>query len=82
MADAQRTATPAPPRPGPAARVSRTAGQGGAVLTILQLWQAFGWFGASTWTSQEAAMRWPAITAALVLAVAAVQNLVNWWTER
>jgi hypothetical protein len=69
-------------RPGPGARVTRTAGQGGIVLTIVQLWQAFGWAGAGDWTGDEAAQRWPAITAALVLAVAIGQNVAGWLRER
>ena len=64
-------------------RVQRTAGQAGVVLVAVQLWQAFEWFGAAHWTAEEAALRWPAITAAGYVAVAGAQNLVNWWkTER
>lgn len=82
-ADAQRIElVSAPARPGPGARVTRTAGQGGVVLTVVQLWQSFGWLGADRWTGVEAAQRWPAITAALVLAVATAQNLAGWWRER
>lgn len=81
-ADAQHFAPSTAERPGPGARVTRTAGQGGIVLTIVQLWQAFGWAGAGDWTGVEAAQRWPAITAALVLAVATAQNLAGWWRER
>lgn len=81
-ADAQHFAPSPAERPGPGARVTRTAGQGGIVLTIVQLWQAFSWFGADRWTGVEAAQRWPAITAALVLAVATAQNLAGWWRER
>lgn len=67
------------PAPGPAARVGRTAGQGGGVVILINLWTAFGWLGSDTWTADQAAQRWPAITAALVFAVAGLQNLWNWW---
>lgn len=67
------------PAPGPAARVGRTAGQGGGVVIFISLWRAFGWVGADTWTAVQAAERWPSITAALVFAVAGVQNAWNWW---
>ena len=63
-------------------RVSRTAGQGGGVLVLVQLWQAFGWLGASSWTAEQAAARWPAITAALVRAGAGAQTAFNWWRGR
>lgn len=68
--------------PGPAQRISRTAGQGGGALILVQLWQAFDWFGADTWTAEESALRWPAITAAVTFLIAALQNGVNWWRER
>jgi hypothetical protein len=69
----------AEPAPGPAARVSRTAGQGGAALTLINLWQAFGWFGADGWTTEQAQLRWPALTAAIWLVITAVQNVAGWW---
>lgn len=69
---------PASPVVGPGARVTRSAGQGGAVLVAVQLWQSFGWAGADHWSAAQAAQRWPAVTAGLVLVVAAVQNVVNW----
>ena len=65
--------------PGPGARVARTAGQAGGALVMLELWQAFGWFGSDEWSAD----RWKAVTAAAVFLVALVQNVVNWWrTER
>lgn len=67
------------PAPGPAARFGRTAGQGGGVVIFLNLWQAFGWLGADTWTAEQAAARWPAITAAGIAVVSGAQNLWNWW---
>lgn len=70
------------PAPGPAARFSRTAGQGGGALVVVQLWQAFGWLGADGWSAEEAAARWPAVTAAVLLAVSGAQNLANWWRGR
>jgi len=70
-------ATP-PTLPGKA----RTAGQGGAVLVLVQLWQSFGLWGADHWTPDQSAQRWPAVTAGLVLAVATAQNLAGWWRGR
>lgn len=67
------------PAPGPAARVGRTAGQGGGVVIFINLWQAFGWVGADTWTAEQAAQRWPAITAAAIAVVSIAQNAWNWW---
>lgn len=73
----------ADPAPGPGTRVARTGGQVGGVIVIIDLWQAFGWFGADTWTAEQAAARWPAISATLYFAVAVAHNLYNWWrTER
>lgn len=67
------------PAPGPAARFGRSVGQGGGVVIFINLWQAFGWIGADSWTAEQAAMRWPAITAAGYGLVSGVQNLWNWW---
>lgn len=61
------------PAPGPAARVQRTAGQLGAVSVLLQLWFAFGWFGADTWSPEQAA----AVTAVAGLLAALVQNVAG-----
>jgi hypothetical protein len=66
------------PSPGPAARAARGAGQAGGALVLIQLWQAFGWFGAEDWTAEEAGVRWPAVTAALILAVTVLHNLWNY----
>lgn len=66
------------PTPGPGGRVSRSAGQLGGATVLVELWQAFGWFGASEWTAEEAAQRWPAITATLVFAVVVGHNVANW----
>ena len=71
------------PSPTAGQRVQRTVGQAGSVLVFIQLWQAFGWSGANGWSAEEAALRWPALTAAGYVLVAGAQNLVNWWrTER
>jgi hypothetical protein len=74
-----RLSAVANPAPGPAARVGRTAGQGGGVVIFINLWQAFGWMGADTWTAEQAAQRWPAITAAAIGLVSIAQNAWNWW---
>lgn len=60
-------------------RMQRTTGQAGSVLVVIQLWQAFGWLGADAWTAEQAGLRWPALTAAGYVAVAGVQNAINWW---
>lgn len=70
------------PVPGPGARVSRTAGQLGGATVFIELWQAFGWFGADTWTADQSAQRWPALTASIVFGVSIVHNVVNWWVSR
>lgn len=70
------------PDPGPAQRVARTAGQAGGALVLVQLWQAFGWFGADGWSEADAALRWPAITAATVWLVSSLHNLVGWWMRQ
>lgn len=91
MADAQRidpeyvelvASELKPARPGPGARVTRTAGQVGGATVLIDMWFAFGWLGADRWTPDQAAARWPAITAAVVFAVAVGQNLAGWWRER
>lgn len=63
----------AEPAPGPALRVQRTAGQVGGVLIILELWLAFGWFGADDWTERQVL----AVTAAAIFLASAVQNVVG-----
>lgn len=65
--------------PGPAGRMQRTLGQGGGALVAVQLAQAFSWGGSDHWTAEQAAQRWPAITAALLLAISMAQNAFNWW---
>lgn len=59
--------------------MQRSVGQGGTAVIFVQLWQAFGWFGASGWDVEDANARWPAITASLYVAIAAAQNLIGWW---
>lgn len=66
------------PAPGPAARIQRTAGQVGAVAVLLQLWFAFGWFGAGHWTAEQSS----AVTAAAALGASAVQNLIGHVRQR
>lgn len=66
------------PAPGPAGRVVRTAGQVGGVVVLVDLAQAFDWFGAASWTSDQQG----AVTAALAIAASAVQNLVGHWRAR
>lgn len=68
--------------PGPGARFSRSAGQGGGALVVIELWQAFGWLGAGGWTAEQSAQRWPALTAALTLVLVAGHNAWNWWRSR
>lgn len=63
-------------------RVARGAGHSGGVLIVIELWQAFEWFGADGWTADEAAARWPAVTAAAIFAVVVVHNIINWLKER
>lgn len=63
------------PAPGPGSRTSRTAGQVGGALVLLDLVVAFGWFGADTWTERQAMTA----TAAAVFLLAALQNGFNWW---
>lgn len=79
MPDVQVTPDPAP---GPGARVSRTTGQVGGVLVFVDLWQAFDWFGADSWTAEQAATRWPAITAVAYFLVSVAHNTWNWWNTR
>lgn len=69
----------ADPAPTPAQRVSRTAGQSGGVVLLIELWQSFGWFGADHWTAEQSAQRWPAVTAVAIFIVAVAHNSVNWW---
>ena len=66
------------PTPGPGARFTRGAAQGGTALAFVNLWNAFGWLGADTWTKEEAALRWPAITAVVTMVVVGGQNLFNY----
>lgn len=73
--------TPTTPAPGPGLRVVRTAGQAGGAVVLIELWQAFGWFGAAGWTPDESAARWPAITASLLFVIAVVQNGVAAWQD-
>lgn len=80
MADASIELT-ADPAPGPGARFGRGVAQNGGVLVFIDLWQAFGWFGADHWTGDEAAKRWPAIYAAALVVVLAGHNAFNWWTR-
>lgn len=67
------------PAPTAGERFQRSTGQAGGVLVVIQLWQAFGWFGADGWSAEAASLRWPAITAAGYVVVSGAQNLVNWW---
>ena len=88
MADAQRqapieaTVAVKIEKVGPGARVSRTAGQAGGALVLIELWQAFGWLGAADWTAEQSAQRWPALSASLLFAIATAQNAVGWWRGR
>lgn len=70
------------PAPGPGARVSRTSGQVGGALVLVELWQAFGWFGADTWTAEQAAQRWPAIIGTLYFLISVGHNVWNWWRSK
>lgn len=65
------------PAPSPAARVTRAAGHGGAGLILVDLWRAFGWFGADNWTAEQAQERWPVLTVTVVFVMAASHNLLN-----
>lgn len=66
------------PAPGPAARVARSAGQLGAVVTIIDFVRAYDVVGAR-WSAEQAAERWPATTAVITLAVVSLHNAANWW---
>lgn len=59
-------------RPTAPQRVARTAGQGASAYVVLDLVEAFDWFGAENWNPDQ----WRAISVAAVAAVAALQNLV------
>ena len=78
LAAALADAVGAPAGPTPGQRVARGAGQAGGALVLVQLWQAFGWFGADGWTAEEAGVRWPAVTAAVILAVGVIHNVWNY----
>lgn len=67
---------------GPGTRFTRTAGQGGGTLVLVELWQAFGWFGADHWTAAQSSERWPSVTAAVLLIVSAVHNTWNYLQTR
>lgn len=82
MTDTPSVLVTADPAPGPGARVSRTSGQVGGALVFVELWQAFGWFGADTWTAEQAAQRWPAITGVIYFLISVGHNVWNWWTTR
>lgn len=58
-------------RPTAPQRVARTAGQAASAYVLLDLAEAFHWFGSATWTTDQ----WKAVTAAAVAVVAAAQNL-------
>lgn len=83
MADAQRQPVSAvlevhDARPGAASRVSRSAGQAGGALVLLELAAAFGWLGSGDWSDAQ----WRAVTAAAVFATAVAQNVIGWWRAR
>lgn len=67
-----------PRRPGPGARVTRTAGQVGGAVVVLELAEAFSWFGSGRWSADQ----WRAVTAAGVFAVSVGQNVAGWFRER
>jgi hypothetical protein len=81
MSDTSVVVTP-DPAPGPGARVSRTSGQVGGALVLVELWQAFGWFGAGGWSAEQSAQRWPAITGTVLFLISVVHNVWNWWRSR
>lgn len=68
----------AEPRPGPGARVSRSAGQAGGAMVLLELAAAFSWFGSGDWSTGQ----WRAVTASGVFLLAVGQNLYGAWRER
>lgn len=80
--DAYATLVSAEPAPGPGSRVARTIAQGGGVVVWIDLWHSFGWLGAADWNAEQAAQRWPAITAAGIALVSIVHNITNWWLAR
>lgn len=65
-------------QPGPGSRVSRSAGQAGGGLVLLELWAEFGWLGAGDWSTG----RWRAVTATTVFLFAMAQNVAGWLRER
>lgn len=73
-------------RPTAPRRAVRTVGQASVAYVVLDLAEAFNWFGSAHWTSDQ----WKAVTAAGVAVVAAVQNLGpaaagavrGWWSRR
>jgi hypothetical protein len=80
--DAFATLSSATPAPTPGQRISRGVGQAGGGLVFIELWQAFGWFGADSWTQDQAMQRWPAVTATAIVVIGALHNLGNWLAER
>lgn len=65
-------------RPGPGARVTRTAGQAGGAFVVLEVAQRFGWFHSDQWTADQ----WQAVTALAIFLAATAQNLVGWFRTR
>lgn len=59
--------------PGPAGRIQRSAGQAGAVTILIELWVAFGWFGADHWDEQQNR----AVMAVGILLAAIIQNVAG-----
>lgn len=73
MAEPARIERPLTEAPGPGARFMRTGGQLGGALVLLELWVAFGWLGADSWSERQSL----AVFAVGAWVVSLLQNLIE-----
>lgn len=76
--DLQPTLPDVDPRPGPAARTARGAGQLSVAALAVDAMHAWDAFGSDTWTAEQAGERWPIIALAAGMVVSALHNLANY----